>query len=359
MPIERVADSPTPAEQLAGKDLPNGWKVESLVDRPENATGGYFSTSYVVRSAHGGLAFLKAMDYRKALESPDPARDLQIMTSAFNFERALLERCVSNNLSRIVRVLDSGTIPPKEGDPSSVVQYLIFELARGDIRSFVDFGEDFDNAWTLRTIHQASAALRQLHYAQIAHQDVKPSNVLVFETDRSKLADLGRAFDRHSTSPFDDLECAGDLTYAPPELLYGYIHPDWRVRRIACDLYLLGSIVVFLYMGVSVSHLVFPRLDKKHHYDQWGGDYGEVLPYLQQVFSQVFRELRQRIPADFVDELVEAVTQLCDPDPHKRGHPKSIRHGSRQYSLERFVSKFDLLARRAELSTNRVLSRNR
>ena len=359
MPIERVADSPTPAEQLAGKDLPNGWKVESLVDRPENATGGHFSTSYVVRSEQGEAAFLKAMDYRRALESPDPAKTLQVMTAAFNFERTLLEKCWTNRLSRIVRVVDSGTVPAKDGDHSSVVQYLIFELARGDVRLFADFGALFDNAWVLRTIHGASAALRQLHGVQIAHQDLKPSNILVFDKERSKLADLGRAFDLHSTSPFDNYACAGDLTYAPPELLYGYTHADWRVRRIACDLYLLGSLVVFLYMGVSVSHLVFPRLDKKHHYDQWGGDYGEVLPYLQQVFSQVFRELRQQIPAEFVDELVEAVTQLCDPDPHQRGHPKSIRPGSRQYSLERFVSKFDLLARRAELSTNRVLSRNR
>ena len=135
--VDNPTNTPTPAQQLVGKQLPNGWKVEELIDRPETATGGYFSTSYIVRSGNGERAFLKAMDYRKALESSDPAKALQIMTAAYNFERALLEKCKSNHLSRIVRVLDGGTLTPRKGDPSSVVQYLIFELARGDIRSFV------------------------------------------------------------------------------------------------------------------------------------------------------------------------------------------------------------------------------
>ena len=327
-----------------------------MVDKPKNTTGGHFSTSYIVRSINGERAFLKAMDYRKALESPDPAKALQVMTAAYNFERALLEKCMSNSLSRIVKVLDSGTLAAQEGDPSSVVQYLIFELANGDIRSFVDFGQAFDNAWAIRTMHQASAALRQLHYAQIAHQDLKPSNVLIFEKSSSKLADLGRAFDRNSMSPFDEYDCAGDLTYSPPELLYGYTHEDWKIRRLACDLYLLGSLIVFFYTGVSTTHLLFERLDEKHHYKRWGGYYGEVLPYLQQVFSQIARELRQYIPADFADPIIESVKQLCDPDPQKRGHPNSMRHGIDQYSLERYVSKFDLLAKRAEWSSNRRLS---
>ena len=290
------ANPPTPAQQLVGKHLTNGWEVLELVDKPQNSTGGHFSTSYIVRSASGEKAFLKAMDYRKALTSPDPARELQVMTEAFNFERGLLEKCISNNLSRIVKVLDSGTIAALIGDPSSVVQYLIFELASGDVRSLVDFGQAFDNAWILRTMHQASAALQQLHGVQIAHQDVKPSNVLVFERDRSKLCDLGRAFDRNRVSPYDNYHCAGDLTYAPPELLYGLIHQDWRIRRLACDLYLLGSLLVFFYTGVSITHLLLNRLDKRHHFSNWGGDYIDVMPYLRQVFSQITRELRAPNP---------------------------------------------------------------
>ena len=185
--IMDTTDTLTPAQQLVGKELPNGWKVEKLIDRPETATGGHFSTSYIVRSDNGEKAFLKAMDYTKALKSSDPARALQIMTAAYNFERDILEKCKSRNLSRIVRVLDFGTLPPQDGDASNVVEYLIFELAKHDIRSFVGWEQDFDTAWALRTMHQATAALQQLHSVEIAHQDVKPSNVLIFENNLSNL----------------------------------------------------------------------------------------------------------------------------------------------------------------------------
>ena len=352
--------APTPAQQLVGRNLPNGWIVEELIRRPESATGGYFSSSYIVRSDNGKRAFLKAMDYKRALESPDPAKKLQAMTTAYNFERMILEKCNSNRLSRIVRVLDSGSLPPQDGDPSSVVQYLVFELASGDIRSFVAHGQSFEPVWTLKMMHQVAAALRQLHYLNIAHQDVKPSNVLVFEEDHSKLADLGRASDRDSTSPHDGFKCAGDKTYAPPELLYGHVPEDWRTRRLGCDMYLLGSLVVFFCRGVSMTHLLFNRLDKDHHFQNWGGTYSEVLPYLQNVFAQIIRELREEIQADFgfPNEIAELVKQLCNPDPQKRGHPKNLFSSGNQYSLERYVSIFDRLAKQAEYSlTRRKLNR--
>ena len=293
------------------------------------------------------------MDYRRALASPDPARSLEFMTAAFNFERVLLEKCRSNNLFRIVRVLDSGTIAAEEGDLSSVVQYLIFELADGDIRSFVEFGEGIDNAWVLRTMHQAAAALYQLHRVQVAHQDLKPSNILLFEFDHSKLGDLGSASDLSQASPNDQLDCAGDLTYAPPELLYGQIHQDWRTRRLACDMYLLGSLIVYFYTGVSMTHLLLSRVGSSHHHDTWGGPYNEVLPYVQRAFAQVVRELPQNVPIEFADDITRLVGQLCDPDPLQRGHPKD-RNGNNKYSLERYVTRLDVLARRSELAYRRI-----
>ena len=75
------------------------------------------------------------------------------MTAAYNFERDVLAKCSAKGLSRIVRVLDFGTIPPEAGDPSSVVQYLILELADHDIRSFVKWAQVFETAWTLRIMH--------------------------------------------------------------------------------------------------------------------------------------------------------------------------------------------------------------
>ena len=187
----------------------------------------------------------------------------------------------------------------------------------------------------------------QLHRVQVAHQDLKPSNVLIFERERSKLGDLGSAYEHHNTSPNDGLTCAGDLTYAPPELLYGQVDHDWRIRRLACDMYLLGSLIVFFYAGVSMTHLLIKRVDSSHHYDVWGASYDEVLPYLQNTFAQILREFSQRVPMDFADDITTFVRQLCNPDPRERGHPRNLTAGTK-YSLERYVSKFDLLAKRAE-----------
>ena len=340
-------DTATPALQLVGKELPNGWKVIESVNRSEHATGGRFSISYIVQSVDGDKAFLKAMDYRKALESPDPARALQHMTAAYNFERDILEKCKSYRLSRIVRVLDSGKLPPQDGDLSSVVEYLIFECARGDIRSFVTFNKNFDKAWALRTIHQTAVALHQLHSAEMAHQDLKPSNLLIFEDDRLKLADLGRAFDRYNSAPHDELTCAGDPTYAPPELLYGHAPENWQIRRFGCDLYLLGSLIVFFYTGTSMTHLLFMRLHENHFFDKWKGTlYSEVLPYLDRAFAEIIREFR----TNFGDDITDMVKQLCNPDPRLRGHPKNFQSEGNKYSLERYISALDLLARKAEWS---------
>lgn len=345
----------TPAQELEGRTLPNGWKVMRRIPRPQTATGGYFSTSYIVCSTSGEKAFLKAMDYQRALISSDPARELQAMTAAYVFERTLLQKCRERRLSRIVNVLDSGTLPSPGSDPSGVVEYLVFEIANGDIRQYIDAGEEIETAWALRTIHGAAAALQQLHSIRIAHQDVKPSNLLVFEDEHPKLADLGRAFDRDAASPFDELNIAGDKTYAPPELLYGQVAADWQERRLGCDMYLLGSLVMFFFTGgVSMTHLLLTRLSKDHHYNNWTATYGEVLPYLQHAFVSIIYDLRQSVDTRY-SRVPDIVSQLCNPDPKRRGHPKTLLSSANQYSLERYVSIFGNMASRAEYSLTEKL----
>ena len=66
--------------------------------------------------------------------------------------------------------------------------YIVFELASGDIRAEIERLPNFDLAWCLRSLHNATVGVQQLHSKDIAHQDIKPSNVLVFGMDGSKLA---------------------------------------------------------------------------------------------------------------------------------------------------------------------------
>lgn len=344
----KTIDPTTPARNLLGKELSGGWEVVKLVNRPPSATGGHFSCSYIVRSKDGKEAFLKAMDYTRALQSPNPAVELQAMTAAYNYEKDLLEKCNQRQLSRIINLLHYGAVPAQVGEPASVVEYLILELAKGDVR-VINAEKTIDTAFALRTIHNVAAALQQLHLSHIAHQDVKPSNVLTFDSGPSKLGDLGRAVAHHDKSPHDEKIIAGDTTYAPPELLYGFVPGDWTERRLGCDMYLLGSLGVFFFTGASMTHLLFAKLSEEFHYKKWRRTYDEVLPYIQNAFLEAIREIKSEIPPEF-SKTSEAIQQLCNPDPELRGHPKNIVSGGNQYSLERYISIFGNLAKRAELS---------
>src|SRR6185437_6181885 len=251
---------PTPAELLAGLSLDGGWKVTERITAGPDATGGVFSVSYIVESAHSGRAFLKALDFSKAFSSPDPARALQAMTEAYNFERDILQKCADRRMDRVVRAIGDGNVRTTATSGGGVVQYLIFELADRDVRLQLSLSSKVDLAWKLRSLHHIATGLMQLHSAGIAHQDLKPSNVLVFEGKTSKVSDLGRAAYQGRTGPCDDLSFAGDPSYAPPELIYGHVDSDWRKRRLGCDLYLLGSMVAFFFTGAGSTGLLMCEL---------------------------------------------------------------------------------------------------
>jgi hypothetical protein len=350
--VNNVA-SPSPAEKLTGLTLKDGWRVTERLLRPSGATGGHFSVGYKVRNATDQEAFLKALDYSEALKSPDAARALQSLTSAYNFERDLLRRCAERRLSRVVEVLADGSISTGPL-PTDTVQYLIFEYAPNDARGVCTGPDGFTAAWAMRAMHHAATGLQQLHGVGVAHQDLKPSNLIVLEDRSSKIADLGSAAVRGGTAPRDQLPVPGDIGYAPPELLYGHMSPDWSTRRLGCDLYLLGSMLVFFVSGIGVTAAVQTRLDPAHRWSGWLGTYAEVLPYVRAGYAEVVDEFRGRAPGFLAEELTIVLRELCEPEVERRGHPAE-RLGSRNpYSLERYVSRFDVLAKKAELALLRA-----
>jgi eukaryotic-like serine/threonine-protein kinase len=344
------ATATNPAQSLAG-DLPNGWRVVRPVIRDPSLSGAHFSFGYLVEHEDGRPGYLKALDFLGPLTTPgvDPARELESLTAAFNYERDLLARCSSARLSHIVRVLDSGTVHVPGFGIGSVVQYLIFELADGDVREYLTVTDEFDVAWALRVLHQLAVALRQLHSLPAAHQDVKPSNLLLFKKQKaSKLADLGRSSIRGLEAPHDELDVAGAVPYAPPEHLYGYKVADWNTRRLGCDLYHLGSMVVFFFTGVSMTSLIFGEMDSSLHPERWRGSYQEVLPHVRSAFNEAVAYFSAEVPESIRDDLSELVRHLCDPQPENRGHPRTRIGRGNPYSLDRIVTLLDVLARKVE-----------
>lgn len=236
------ANSNSAAAKLTGLNLPNGWRVIKAAQASPNATGGHFSHSYIVENG-SRKGFLKAFDFSEAFgHVADTPRLLQQMTSSFNHERDILFHCKDRRLSKVVLAIEHGSVPvPAFSTIEGEVQYLIFELADGDIRGQVDTSNRFDNLWCLRALNDVCLGLWQVHREMIAHQDLKPSNVLLYRKSNDfRLADFGRCSRRGVLAPHDELKFPGDWTYAPPELCYGYTHSDFLPRRIGCDLYMLG-----------------------------------------------------------------------------------------------------------------------
>jgi eukaryotic-like serine/threonine-protein kinase len=342
------------AQSLKGLTLEGGWIVVDEIKRAPGSTGGHFSVGYIVKRKSDGLrGYLKALDYSEALATPNPAVKLQEMTTAFNFERDVLYSCKDHRMSRVITPLDDGTVDVPGFRELSRVDYLIFEMGDCDARAQLDLVDSFDIAWRLRSLHHVAVGMRQLHSKSIAHQDLKPSNVVVFNRDESKVGDLGCCSVRGNVSPRDSLPIAGDCNYAPPELLYGGASNDWIKRRIACDIYLLGSLVLFFFSNVNATQAILSKLDRSHSPNNWGDDFISVLPFVRLAWNEVIQEFEietEKVAGIITPEIVLVARQLTDPDPSQRGHPMNRWGLGSPYALDRYVSKLDLLAQKARFT---------
>jgi eukaryotic-like serine/threonine-protein kinase len=339
----------TAAQSLEGLTLATGWTIGSLIERSPDATGGLASEQYLVTHADGSRAFLKALDYSFALNKPNTPVLLNAMTQAFLHEERLLKECARARMTHVVRALDSGSVEVPEFGRLSKVDYLIFEWADTDIRQARDARDPVDQAWGLRVLHNVAVGLWQLHREGISHQDLKPSNVLVFDERLSKIADLGRAAQLNFSGPHDDLRIPGTIAYAPPELLYGHHEPSVQLRRRSADVFHLGSLCMFMYTGIGATAWLAKELPEGLLWENFVGDYPTVLPYVREAFDRAVRKMARVVPADIRNDISTAVRELCDPDPNHRGDAWMRARAGNPYSLERYISKFDLLARRAEL----------
>lgn len=335
----------TPAQLLQGQTI-NGWLVDRPIEIFQGQTGGRFSTGYFV-SKDGKKAFLKAMDLHEAIRHGLKA--VELATRQYNFERDLLRLCRDGRLSNVVQLLDHGehelsVLPAGQTPLLNRVYYMIFELADGDVRRELAFNGEMLASRKAHVLHQIGVALTQLHNVDIAHQDVKPSNVLSFKKIKKyKLTDLGRSASRNISAPSDDYPFPGDMNYAPPEYLYSYIPPDYHNRRYGSDAYLLGSMISFLFLGLGAISSTLHHLPSQYLPFEWKGGYPEVLPFLVDAHTAAVAMLQPYLPEKCRGELSTIYFQLCHPDPSVRGHPAARSQHGRPIGLDRYISRFDAI----------------
>lgn len=341
------------AENLEGVILDTGWKVNRRIPKGDNSTGSFFSVCYLVEK-DGEVCFLKAFDFAKFFSIAQGKRVVDVisdMSTAFKYERDLSQLCQNNRVTKVAFVKESGEqyIP---NYTISFVPYLIFDLAEGDVRNKLSLASKIDAAWKLKSLHSIAVGLKQLHAIGVSHQDLKPSNILIFN-DNSKIGDLGRSVSATLDSPFKSMPFSGDYNYAPPEILYGDIEPNLFKRTYLSDCYLLGSMIMFYFTGVGTSAAIKSSLPYNISWEQWQGSYDDVKHYLLQAFEQSIEWLHAILLTSMSPQLASDTTDvvkgLCYPIPERRGHPKNLGSKSVNYSLERYVSKLNLLHSRARL----------
>ena len=326
------------AANLQGKQI-NRWKIVAKVEKLATQTGGNFSYGYIAEDEAGMLFFFKALNfYDIFLRFGGNFATLENLLREYRFESELLEKCSARKMKNVVTAVDKGEY--REPDEFIPVPYLVFERAEGDLRSHPCM-KVFDLELRLLLFKESVKGVSQLHSAQISHQDIKPSNVLVFATLLGKLADLGRA-----TVPGDDVphnydEHAGDPGYEPIELKYRHCSPDWATRRFAADMFMLGDLLCFLLREVSYLAEFLVKIDSHHHPNVWGGTFEDALPYILKTHSEIIAGLKSVVPACIADRLTSLVGYLCYPEPEKRGHPRTLAEKYARFSLERVVSDVD------------------
>lgn len=348
------------AWHLLGKTLESGWVIKAPVGWDPtsgesrdhyNGTGGNFSVPYIVER-NGRQAFLKAIDLTHAMHSVNVIAALQEISATHTFEARILEICAGASMDRVVVAIESGQIATGS-NLQDWAPYLIFELAEGDVRRQIQkTSREVRLAWWLRAMHHATIGLSQLHAKGIAHQDLKPSNLLSFEgAEVFKVSDLGRCTCEGEPSPHDLLPFTGDPSYAPPEIVYGYINPQARDRRLRCDLWMLGSMIFFFARGFGALQLLLhelPLANRPLPFGSWMGGYRPVVPLLHNCFTKMLDDLISDLGnSDISRQLVKAASELCNPDDELRGHPLARASAGNPHSLERYISLFDRLAKQA------------
>jgi MAP/microtubule affinity-regulating kinase len=126
----------------------------------------------------------------------------------------------------------------REGD----LMFIVTEnCVGGDLLSWIVDGRVKEKRTMKRLFYEIALGVQYLHSQGIAHNDIKPENVVIDGSGRAKLGDFGYA--KTETFAGDD-EKSGTLMYAAPELFgTGWYHTQ------RADIWSLGIVLYTLATG--------------------------------------------------------------------------------------------------------------
>ena len=328
------------------------WEIKRLLHTGPQQSGGNFGVGYVVYDERNKLErFLKVVDFRKRLS--DPSKLAQLLNEA-QFEVDIHRYCGERRMSKVVQMVSHGDLIFKrrsDGEEYSFI-CIVMERGEGDIKNHVDYAPNQSPYWKLCVLRDVSLAIAQIERANLAHNDVKPSNVIRFQSNGDehsvKLGDIARAVRKDGQGPFDGLEWAGDPGHKPIEVLYGWKEPEWQDRRTAADAYMLGNLIAFLFIGASLTERIVNSLPQQYHPFAHAADYRQVLPIIKHTWSIIVKnQIAPAFPDAIRAELESILCWLTEPDPQIRGDEAARRSGV--VGMDRIHSRLVRLAQKTRI----------
>lgn len=351
MSVPAEAMPSTPKSQLLGKTLASGWLLTERLEPSKGSSGGTFGVGYKATKGDD-IAFVKAIDFVDALSAADPLMELTKLSNIANFEKDVLAYCAEHGMSKVLKFIGHEYVSSDgTNNPLMRVSCLVMEAGTDDLRRLFNAKGSGASAWNLQVLRDVSQAIAQLHKGGIAHQDIKPSNVIEVATAGNggklmKVGDLGRVVRKQHAGPFDGMEWPGDLRYAPPERWYGFVPPNWSDARDASDAYMLGSLMMYLFTGTTIQPLVYNLLPTAFEPTAWTGSFDQdLIAVLVDAHSKVLNEhlLPQLDPA-IADPLLAIAKNLTNPDPLKRGDINARKQSGRPVGMDRIHQKLSAIA---------------
>jgi serine/threonine protein kinase len=358
---------PRPKDLLKGHVLKSGWVMGEPLVRPPGATGSTFATGYIAERGKE-RAFVKAIDFVHALKEQDPMAALQLLTNQAVFERDTLRDCAEADLGHVIRYIDYEVVPGPNGDIARQVFCLVMEVGNGDLRATMGAKKVSSCAWAIKVMTETAKGIHELHKLGIAHQDIKPSNVISvpnskktspfsYDETQLKISDLGRVTRRGTAGPFDHLPFPGDLNYLPPEHWYSNAfspialqNRSWSDAREAADAYMLGSLMIFILTGMTLQAVVVESLPNAFRPSIWSGGYDqELIPVLIAAHTKAIAScINDNVYTELGTSLKSIALEITHPDPAQRGDRKSRRSITKAVGMDRISQRLNALYARAK-----------
>ena len=189
--------------------------VEGLHDRREKGRG-YYATVYEVR-LNGVPCIAKRLHDilmgGRPQEEPVSEEDMRATIRLFREECILLSGLRHPNIVQMLGVHYGGS---DEADISLIMEYMHM-----DLEHCMKTYPDIPLPYKTNILRDVAYGLAYLHSLNIIHQDLNAGNILLTESLRAKIADLGVAklFDRETAMIQTRTVCPGAQDFMPPECL--------------------------------------------------------------------------------------------------------------------------------------------